>query len=317
MRLQDFYRQAVAIGMEYDPRGLAWVKKALQHAKDEYAKLTTEEKVWAGREHTVNPYDDTRVIHGEPDVEVKNKILVGIDIGVGEILVADKLRQRGQKIDLIVAHHPEGKAYAKYHTIFQMQAEVLHKIGIPINIADGILKEKTKELESEIMLTNVNRNADIASLLDIPFICIHTPADNAAATFLQRLFDKEKPERLSDVLALLKTIPEYREALKRHYGPKIVVGDPDTRTGKIFVDMIGAVITKMYEKISEAGIGTVIKQAITSEDKKMAELNHISIVVTGSIASDSLGLNLILDKILENTNIEVIECSGFRRFSHK
>ncbi len=319
MKLQEFYRSAVALGVEFDPRGPAWVKKALHRAKDEYNKMTTEEKVWAGKEHTINPYDDTRVLHGEPDVEIENKILVGIDIGIGEILVADKLNQRGRKIDLIVGHHPEGKAYAKYHTVFQMQAEILHKFGIPINIADGILSEKIKEAKNRVLFSNINRDADIAALLDICFICIHTPADNAAATFLQRLVDKEKPERLNDILALLKTVPEYREALKRHYGPKIMSGDANTRAGKIFVDLIGGggASPEIYEKLAAAGIGTIIKTCMSEEDRKEAAENHLSVIAAGSIASDSLGLNLILDKILDQTEIEVVECSGFRRFSHK
>ncbi|HOD41910.1 MAG TPA: NGG1p interacting factor NIF3 [Candidatus Wallbacteria bacterium] len=319
MKLQEFYRSAVALGIEYDPRGPAWVKKALQRAKDEYNRMTTEEKVWAGKEHTINPYDDTRVLHGEPDVDIKNKILVGIDIGIGEILVADKLRQRGKKIDLIVAHHPEGKAYAKYHTVIQMQAEILHKFGIPINIADGILSEKMREVENRALFSNINRDADIAALLDISFMCIHTPADNAVTTFLQRLVDKEKPERLSDILALLKTVPEYKEALKRHYGPKIMVGDANCRAGKIFVDMIGGEGTspKIYEKLAAAGIGTIITTCMSEEHRKEAAENHLSVIAAGTIASDSLGLNLILDKILDQTEIDVVECSGFRRFSHK
>jgi len=319
MKLQEFYRTAVALGIEFDPRGPAWVKKALQRAREEYNMMTTEEKVWSGKEHTINPYDDTRVLNGSPDMEIKNKILVGIDIGSGEILVADKLRQRGKKIDLIVAHHPEGKAYAKYHTVIQMQAEILHKFGIPINVADGILSEKIREVENRVLHTNIDRASDIAALLDIPFICIHTPADNAATTFLQRLADKEKPERLGDIMTLLKTIPEYKEALKRHHGPKILSGEPSQRAGKIFVDMIGGYETsiKIYEKLALAGIGTIITTCMSEEHRKEASENHVAVIAAGSIASDSLGVNLILDRILDSSDVDIAECSGFRRFSHK
>jgi len=31
---------------------------------------------------------------------------------VGEIVLADSLRKNGNKVDLILAHHPEGGAYA-------------------------------------------------------------------------------------------------------------------------------------------------------------------------------------------------------------
>ncbi len=319
MMLQDFYRSAVAVGIDYDPRGAAWVKKTLLRAKDEYNKLTTEEKVWAGKEYTINPYADTRVLHGEPEVLISKRILVGIDIGVGEILVADKLNGRGKNIDLVVAHHPEGKAYAKFYTVMQMQADILHKFGLPINVADGMLSEKIREVENKILLTNLNRDTDIAALLDIPYMCVHTPADNAATTFLQRLMDKEKPERLGDIISLLKMIPEYKEALKRHSGPKILAGVAERRAGKIFVDLNGGAEgpAQIYEKLAQVGIGTVVSICVPEEHRKEAEKNHISIIAAGSTASDSLGLNLVLDRILKDTGIEVIECSGFRRFCHE
>ena len=319
MNLQEFYRSAVSIGIDYDPRGAAWVKKTLLRAKDEYNKLTTEEKIWSGKEYMVNPYADTRVLNGQPDLSITARILVGIDIGIGEILVADKLNERGKNIDLVVAHHPEGKAYAKFHTITQMQADILHKFGIPINIADGIMNEKLRAAENKIIQVNVNRETDIAVLLDIAYICIHTPANNAATTFLQRIMDKEKPERIADILDILKNIPEYKEALKRHSGPKILTGNSSTRTGKIFVDMIGSAegSPQLYEQLARAGIGAIICTSMSPESVNEAEKQHISVVAAGSTASDSLGLNLVLDKILKDTNIEVIECSGFRRFIHE
>lgn len=319
MKLQEFYRAAVAVGIEYDPRGSAWVKKTLQRVQEEYNKLTTEEKVWAGKECMINPYGDTRVLHGAPDIQVGGAILVGIDIGVGEIMVADKLRERGRKIDLVLAHHPEGKAYAKFYTVMQMQADILHKFGIPINVADGIMAERIREVERGVLPANIHRDTDIAALLDVPYMCVHTPADNAAETFLQRMIDKEKPERLSDIMTLLKNIPEYKEALKRHSGPRILSGNPDIRAGKIFVDMLGGIegAPGLYEKLSQAGVGTVVCMAISEDCRREAERNHVAVVAAGSVASDSLGLNLVLDKILKDSGIEVIECSGFRRFCHQ
>ncbi|HNY12051.1 MAG TPA: NGG1p interacting factor NIF3, partial [Candidatus Wallbacteria bacterium] len=191
--------------------------------------------------------------------------------------------------------------------------------GLPINVADGMLSEKIREVENKILLTNLNRDTDIAALLDIPYMCVHTPADNAATTFLQRLMDKEKPERLGDIISLLKTIPEYKEALKRHSGPKILAGVAERRAGKIFVDLNGGAEgpAQIYEKLAQVGIGTVVSICVPEEHRKEAEKNHISIIAAGSTASDSLGLNLVLDRILKDTGIEVIECSGFRRFCHE
>lgn len=39
----------------------------------------------------------------------------------------------------------------------------------------------------------------------------------------------------------------------------------------------------------------------------------MNVVIAGHIASDNLGLNLLLDQILEGEDIKVLECSGFIR----
>ena len=74
---------------------------------------------------------------------------------------------------------------------------------------------------------------------------------------------------------------------------------------------------QLYEQLARAGIGAIICTSMSPESVKEAEKQHIAVVAAGSTASDSLGLNLVLDKILKETNIEVIECSGFRRFIHE
>jgi len=46
-------------------------------------------------------------------------------------------------------------------------------------------------------------------------LCVHTPADNLAADFLNKEIKKKKPETLADIVRLLKEIPEYKEAAKQ------------------------------------------------------------------------------------------------------
>jgi putative NIF3 family GTP cyclohydrolase 1 type 2 len=71
---------------------------------------------------------------------------------------------------------------------------------------------------------------------------------------------------------------------------------------------------KRYEKIAQAGIGTVVGMHISEEHKKEAEAAHINIVIAGHMSSDSLGMNLLMDA-LQKQGIEIVACSGFTRFS--
>jgi hypothetical protein len=51
---------------------------------------------------------------------------------------------------------------------------------------------------------------------------------------------------------------------------------------------------------------------MSEEHRKEAEKYHINVVITGHMASDSLGMNLLLDEI-EKQGIEIVPISGLIR----
>jgi len=207
MRLGDLYRKAIEAGIENDPRGREAVLQELKRRKKDFDKLPPEEKEFFDAESLQNPYSDSRILYGSDDGEIKS-VLAGIDIDVGEILLADNLRQKGKRIDLLLSHHPSGRAFADLYSVMGMQADILNLFGVPINIAEGLMAGRVKEIERKLMPSNHTRAVDAARLLDIPFLCLHTPADNMVASYLQRIFDESKPYFLSDAVDMLLDIPE-------------------------------------------------------------------------------------------------------------
>jgi putative NIF3 family GTP cyclohydrolase 1 type 2 len=314
LKLQEFFTVAVQSGIDADPRGRAIVEHELSDARSSYEELKPDDKAGFDAEKFENPYADSRILHGLPDREIK-KILVGIDIETPELLLADRLNEKGAGIDLVVAHHPEGRAFANFYEVMKMQADILNRFGVPINVAENLLKDRMKEVERRLMPVNHTRPVDAARLLDIPFVCLHTPADNMVAAYLQDLFDRGKPERLRDVMALLKKMPEYQEAIKNNAGPKILLGSGDQRCGKVFVDMTGGTegSKDSMARLSQAGVGTIVGMHLTDDHRKEAEKHHIHVVIAGHISSDTLGVNLLLDKIESRGSLQVVECSGFKR----
>lgn len=314
MTIKEIYDKAVKRGMELDPRGTDEVMAELRRAKKEFEDLKEEDKKWFDMARFENPYADTRILYGDPDREV-GRVLVGIDIEVGEILLADRLREKDGSIDLVIAHHPEGRAMANLYDVMDMQSGILLKYGVPINVAEGIMAERIGEIERRLMPVNHTRAVDAARLLDIPFMCIHTPADNAVASFLQNIMDSEKPRMVSDVVDVVKGVAEYRSALDETIGPKIVTGSAKRRAGKVFVDMTGGTggSKKAYEKLAAAGVGTVVGMHMSEEHRKEAEKSHLNVVIAGHIASDNLGMNLMMDHVLNG--VEVVGTSGFRRIA--
>ena len=178
-----------------------------------------------------------------------------------------------------------------------------------------MLKERIAEVQRAVSPANHARSVDIARLLDIAFMCVHTPADNHVASFLQRLFDRRRPGKLSQVLTILKNIPEYSEGMRRNAGPRILIGSPEKKAGRVFVDMTGGTEgpKRVFARLSQAGVGTILSMHLSEEHFKSAKDEQINIVIAGHIASDAIGLNLFLDSLEGKERLKIIPCSGFTR----
>lgn len=315
MKLQEFFNLAISAGIDADPRGRATVEAELQETAKTFEELKPEDKALFDTERLVNPYADSRILNGHPERDVQC-ILAGVDMETPEILLADRLNQKGAGIDLALAHHPEGRAYANFYEVMKMQADILNRFGVPINVAEGQLRGRMQEVERSLLPVNHTRPVDAARLLDIPLVCLHTPADNMVARYLQSLFDREAPFRLKDVVTLLKKIPEYQEAIKNNAGPRILIGSDDQRTGRIFVDMTGGTSGSKdtIEKLAQSGVGTIVGMHMSEDHRKEAEKHHLHVVIAGHISSDALGLNLLLDAVEKRATLNVMACSGFKRY---
>lgn len=317
MKIREIYELAVEKGMEKDPRSKEAVQQILEKENKLYSEMKEEEKKEFDEDRLFNPYSDTRILFGDPEREVK-RILAGIDMETGEVLLAERISSRGTQIDLILAHHPEGKAMSALYKVMDLQEDLLAKFGVPINVAEGIMDSRINEVKRGLMPLNHNRAVDAARLLDIPLMCVHTPADNHVSDYLQKVLDEKKPETLGDVVKVLKDIPEYAEAVKSNAGPTIMVGNKERRAGKIMVDVTGGTSGSedAYSKLAVAGVGTLVVMHIGEKHRKEAEKNHINVIVAGHMASDSLGMNLFLDE-LARRGLEIIPSAGLLRHERK
>ncbi len=313
MKLKEIYDLAIKMGQEADPRGKEEIERVLKKEQEKYKDLKKEEKECYDVEKLKNPYSDTRILFGDENIKVK-RILCGVDISSGEVVLADRLSDKGKKIDLIISHHPEGYALAALSDVMDLQADVWAKFGMPINIAEGILQDRIKEVQRGLMPINHNQAVDSAKLLNIPLICVHTPTDNIVTNYLQKQIDKEKPSTLRDLKKILKEIPEYKNAAHLNAGPVILIGEERGRCGKVMVDMTGGTSgpKEMMEKLAQAGVGTLACMHVKEDARKEAKARYINIVIAGHISSDSIGLNLFLDE-LEKGGVEIIPCSGLIR----
>lgn len=199
-----------------------------------------------------------------------------------------------------------------------MQADMMAAHGVPINVAEGILKNRLGKINRGLNPANHMRVVDDARIADLPLMNIHTPCDNLIYQFVQKTIDRKKPETLAELIEVLRNIPEYKEAAYLGVGPKIFAGSPENRTGKTIVMATGGTEgpQEAYTELAKAGVGTVVDMHIKEEYREEAIKNHLNVVIAGHISSDSIGMNLFLDK-LQDKGIKIIPLGGLIRYRRK
>ncbi|MFA4993614.1 MAG: NGG1p interacting factor NIF3 [Candidatus Omnitrophota bacterium] len=290
MKLIDFYNQAVRFGRAADPRK---------------------------NKRKIISFSDSAILFGKPAVEV-NKIMVGIDIEVAELMLAERIREK-EGLDLVIAHHPEGRAYAGLHEVMRLQVDLLRQAGLAYKTAAKLLEERMQEVERRILPQNHTRPVDAARLLNMPFMNMHTPADNHVHRYLGGLFKRKAttPRFVGDIVEILKTIPEYRIADKFNTGPRLILGNSKRPAGKILIEMTGGTEgpKDVFGRLYKAGVRTLVSMHLSEEHLKKVKEANLNVVIAGHISSDTLGLNLLLDNVerAAKQKFQVISCSGFNR----
>lgn len=315
MKLSDAYRLAIETGRKNDPRPVSEVEKVLSDAKESYDKTDAEKKQYFDQERLWNPYADSRFSFGDGDAEV-SKVMWGIDIGTGEVLLADRLNEKGAGIGAVVAHHPLGLARTPFPEVMWLQTDMYCSAGVPVNVAESLMGPRVEEVLRAVLPANYNQAVDAARLLNIPIMNIHSPADNCVQRFLEKEFEDDPAYRVSDIIDHLMKIEEFQRATKFNSAPKVVVGSKSARCGKVIFKMTGGTSgpKEIYEALAHAGVGTVVGMHFPESHIEEAKKHHINMVVSGHMASDSLGVNIIADEWQKN-GLEVLPCSGLIRVS--
>lgn len=230
------------------------------------------------------------------------KILFGIDAGVPELWLAKQLGY-----DAVIAHHPiGGTATINFHQVFRRHIQQMVTAGIPIEEAERAVRKRFEELEVEAHTRNYGHVVDVARLLKMPCMNIHTPLDEVGRkTMTEKLNSRiEKRSMVEDVVSALKELPEFKKAVTEI---KIRLGKAENPCGKVVVSHGagtngGYEIAKTYFK---QGIGTVVYIHISPTDlEKLRAEKKGNLIVTGHIASDSVGINPLIHE-LEKRNVSV------------
>lgn len=313
--INDFYKTAIECAIDADPRGRDIVEKELDIVKKDYEAIKDKRKKECfDKDNLFNPYADSRILNIAEDKEIK-KIFCGIDMQTSELLLADRLNEKNANIDLVVTHHPNGYAYAKFYEVIAMQTDKNYLNGVNVNVSEALTNKRMNGVERSVSPSNHNRDVTAAKLLNLNYMCMHTLADNHVETFLTNLIKEKNPYKLSDILDLLNDIEEYQISSKNNNPPKLFNGSEKNRAGKIVVDMTGGASFDigMISALANAGVGTLVVMHLSDNHVEECKKYNINIVCAGHMASDSLGLNLLFKAMKEKAkkSFEILPASGY------
>lgn len=315
MTIQQIYDLALEMGMNADPRGVARVKEVMKKAKKAYDELPEKKKKLFDTHSLENPYSDSRLLFGNPKAEVK-AVLAGIDTDGAEVLLADRLNEKGRDIGLVISHHPSGHALAALHEVMELQIDMFAKAGVPENVAQALFEERMGLVKRRFGPINHGQAVDIARALEIPYMALHTIWDNLGDKFMKDLFAKNTFETAGDVLDVINDIPEFAEAHRQKAGPEIVSGSRNRRAGRVVVSFTGGTnpSKELYVEMAKAGVGTIVEMHVAEDVLTELKKHHVNVIDCGHMAADSIGANIFLDA-LEKKGVEIIPVSGL--FRHK
>jgi putative NIF3 family GTP cyclohydrolase 1 type 2 len=248
---------------------------------------------------------DSAIYH--PGENIK-KVFIGIDIDSAELVVAKDLG-----VDLVISHHPRGgKAILNYPRVLRRHIEQMKAAGVPQDVAEKAIADKVFQSEATAHMSNYDHYPSLAELLDMPFMNIHLPLDEIGRGRMVKALEKlHKNDTIEDLIETFKKeMPEFRKAATEI---DVRVGNLENKIGRAVVSHAAATnggypVAKAY---FEYGVDTLIYIHCNGPDSKKLkeefENTGKSLVVTGHIVSDSLGINPFIAK-LKRRGLETITC---------
>ena len=236
-------------------------------------------------------------------------MLFGIDIDIGELLYA-----RDAGYDAVIAHHPAGDhARMDFGRVVRRQVEQMAAEGIPREVAQAAVDERLGASHRAAHMSNYGAVVDTARLLGVPFCNVHLACDligrQAIVDLLRRRDGAGSP--VSEVLDWFDEFPEMGAALTR---PEQWVGEPASPLGRWTVAMAGGTNGgyPVFREYWRHGVDTVFAMHCAESDVQRLRAEAPpgkSLVVTGHMATDSIGINRVIAG-LEEQGIEVTRTSG-------
>jgi hypothetical protein len=252
------------------------------------------------------PNDSAVYVEGKT---IKN-ILYGIDIGTTELLFA---KENGY--DCVLAHHPIGvvESYKEFNRhLTQLQSK-----GVSTEEGEKLIENKIKGFKFANHARNYDAIPAFARLLEIPFLNIHCPSDELGRRLISDSISNLAQEKPTATLADLQhhLTTNFVEFQKSKTKIEIANGSKEDPLGD-WIFSHGALTNGGFAIANayfDQKVDTVIYIHIApGELLQIKNANKGNLVISGHIASDSVGINPLLDE-LEKMGCEITAVGGLIR----
>lgn len=249
------------------------------------------------------PADSAIYVPGE---EIESA-LVGIDVESPEIQLADR-----EGYDLALAHHPVGEsARLDFSDVLSRQIEFMTAHDVPESEAERAVSDLRERVELGAHSSNYRHDPSVAELLDQPYMNVHlAPDEIGRRRFVEIAEALGADATVGEFVTELGEIPELREA---ETDVAVRVGSEENDLGEVAIHHAagtngGADVARAY---FENGVDTVLYIHVDAGDARelREEFDDKTLVVTGHIASDAIGLNVLIDA-LEERGVSCTPISG-------
>ena len=238
------------------------------------------------------------------------RAVFGVDLDAAELMLA---KQQG--FDVAIAHHPcGGGTWAGFPKVLERHIPIMMGEGVPRDQAEAAVREMQDEHGPRTHLLNYDRLPSVARMLGLPFMNIHAPADEIGRREMASAIKEGvgKDATVSDAISVLRKLPEFA-----HARTTIIVrlGSENAPLGR-WVFSHGAGTNGGYPVASAMfrnGVDTLFYIHVDPGHLKRIKdefaKSKKNLVITGHIASDSVGINVVIRR-LRREGLEVHAMGG-------
>jgi hypothetical protein len=241
------------------------------------------------------------------------KILFGIDIDLADVMFAKELGYDG-----VIGHHPIGlTTRTHFFEVMNRQKILMQEVGASEEEAEEALKERREEIELGGRGVNYDRHVTAFKMLGMPVMNVHIVIDIISEkTARDRIYPQFPEGNDKTVGDLIDAFMEFEECKISPVKPKVAIGKRDNPCGLPIIAFAngtfgGPDVLRTYWKY---GRDTAVYMHVPPKDiiKLREDEDHKNLILTGHMPSDSIGINVFIDALIEN-GMEVDTFNGVVR----